>query len=172
MVQIYIYTHLSIQASWSNLRADLMDTAGQDLRVFASKDDCCREKLITDLCCRFLTAVSWYCSDNDEQSWGQDTCVQMSVWPSLAMGMSTMSPLNEMPGYFVHWSWWPMAKSPSPSCVKNWLVTQEIKYFQPPKKYFIGIFYCYVTGECGFYEGEHNYCWCLNAKCLLRIVYG
>lgn len=53
-----IYTHLSIQASCSNLKADLMDTAGQDLRVFASKDDCCREKLITDLCCRFLTAVS------------------------------------------------------------------------------------------------------------------
>lgn len=53
--------------------------------ALASKDDCCREKLIIDLlqvphCSIMILQWQW------STGWGRDTWLQMSVWPPLSLG--------------------------------------------------------------------------------------
>ena len=129
---IQIYTHLSIQASWNDLGDDLMDTAGQDLGS-------CQQRWLLQRKTNNRSAAGSSLQYHDTAVTMMYRLRSGHMTPDVSVttiivtgGMSPFWPMrgqchhmltNQRPWYDDNWSLWPMAKSPSPSCVKKPLVT-------------------------------------------------
>ena len=115
--------------------------------VFASKHDCCREKLIIDLLqvphCSIMILQWQWCV-----GWGRETWLQMSVWPPLSLGDVTpltnerpVSPHADQSEAGIRWQLVIVAdgQEPLPLLCQKATCHMEIKYFWLPKIFYWNI---------------------------------